>query len=77
VLGLALGICACIVIYLITSYEFSFDKFHTDRERIYRIVGNMQRSTGESEFINTTFSDVAGFKDQIPGFEARAGFTAL
>jgi putative ABC transport system permease protein len=74
VLGLALGICSCIVIYLITSYEFSFDKFHPDRERIYRIVGNMQRSTGESEFINTAFSDVAGFKDQIPGFEARAGF---
>jgi ABC-type antimicrobial peptide transport system permease subunit len=74
VLGLALGICACIVIYLITSYEFSFDKFHPDRNRIYRIVGNMEKSTGENEFLNTAFSDVAGFKDQIPGFEAKAGF---
>ena len=39
VLGLALGICACIVIYIITSYEFSFDRFHPDKERIYRITG--------------------------------------
>ena len=35
VLGLALGICACLVIYFITSYEFSFDTFHPDRDRIF------------------------------------------
>jgi putative ABC transport system permease protein len=35
VLGLSLGICACLVIYLITRYEFSFDDFHPDRDRIY------------------------------------------
>ena len=33
VLGLALGICACVVIYLITNYEFSFDRFHPDSDR--------------------------------------------
>ncbi len=26
VLGLALGICACLLIWLITQYEFSFDR---------------------------------------------------
>src|SRR5580692_5688453 len=35
VLGLALGICACLVIYLIARYEFSFDNFHPDRDRIF------------------------------------------
>jgi len=35
VLGLSLGICACLAIYLITQYEFSFDDFHRDRERIF------------------------------------------
>jgi len=35
VVGLALGICACLVIYLITRYEFSFDSFHPDRDRIF------------------------------------------
>ncbi|HEV9036542.1 MAG TPA: ABC transporter permease, partial [Puia sp.] len=35
VLGLALGICACVAIYSITRYEFSFDTFHPDRDRIY------------------------------------------
>lgn len=35
VLGLALGICTCLVIYLITRYEFSFDNFHPDQNRIF------------------------------------------
>jgi putative ABC transport system permease protein len=35
VLGLSLGICSCLAIYLITRYEFSFDTFHPDRDRIF------------------------------------------
>ncbi|GAB3270272.1 ABC transporter permease [Larkinella harenae] len=37
--GLSLGVIACLVIYLITHYELSYDTFHPDRERIYRLVG--------------------------------------
>jgi hypothetical protein len=74
VMGLALGICACIVIYLITAYEFSFDKFRPDGNRIYRIVGELQRPNGEKGFLNSPISDVAGFQHEIPGFAAKAGF---
>ncbi|HWB27154.1 MAG TPA: ABC transporter permease [Chitinophagaceae bacterium] len=35
VLGLSLGVCACLVIFLITRYEFSFDTFHPDGDRIF------------------------------------------
>ncbi|MFC5407918.1 ABC transporter permease [Larkinella bovis] len=38
-LGLSLGVTACLVIYLITNFELSYDTFHPDRERIYRLVG--------------------------------------
>ncbi|HET9487939.1 MAG TPA: ABC transporter permease, partial [Chryseosolibacter sp.] len=37
VVGLSIGISACLAIFLIVSYEFSFDKFQPDRERIYRV----------------------------------------
>jgi len=73
-LGLALGICSCLVIYLITSYDFSFDRFHPDGGRIYRIVGEVQKSNGEKMFLNSPYSDLAGFQNQIPGFEAASGF---
>jgi putative ABC transport system permease protein len=39
--GLAIGISAALVIYLIVHYEFSYEKFHKDRNRIYRVVTNM------------------------------------
>ena len=37
ILGLTLGLCACLVIYHIVSYEFSFDRAYPDRDRIYRV----------------------------------------
>ena len=39
--GLAIGISAALVIYLIVHYEFSYEKFQKDRDRIYRVVTNM------------------------------------
>jgi putative ABC transport system permease protein len=37
ILGLTLGLCACLVIYNIVRYEFSFDRAYPDRDRIYRV----------------------------------------
>ena len=74
VLGLALGICSVIVIFLVTSFEFSFDKFHPDKNRIYRIVGEMQNPSGDKMFLNTITPEVAGFQNQVPGFEEKAAF---
>ncbi|GAA4446578.1 ABC transporter permease [Ravibacter arvi] len=40
--GLVLGITSCIVIYLVTSYELSFNKVHPEGDRIFRLVGKSQ-----------------------------------
>jgi putative ABC transport system permease protein len=72
ILGLALGICGCLVLYLITSYEFSFDRHRPDGDRIYRIVGERRSPDGEEGFMNSPYDDVAGFETQIPGFESKA-----
>src|SRR5688572_22477393 len=73
VFGLAIGICACLVIYLVTSHEFSFDRFHKDGDRIYRITGEVERLNGTKEFVNSVVPDVAGIETAIPGFEAKTG----
>ncbi len=41
VLGLAIGISASLVIFLIVQYDFSFDKFEKDRSHLYRVVTEM------------------------------------
>lgn len=40
VIGLSIGISAALVIYLLIHYDFTFDKFHKDGDRIYRVVTN-------------------------------------
>ena len=40
--GLAIGISASLVIYLIVQYEFNFDNFHKDGDRIYRVVSKIE-----------------------------------
>jgi putative ABC transport system permease protein len=51
ILGLMLGLCACMVIYQIVSYEFSFDRSYPDRDRIYRIGGRIKVDNGNGVLI--------------------------
>ncbi len=36
--GLALGIAVCIMIFIITQFESSFDDYHEKKDRVYRIL---------------------------------------
>jgi len=47
VFGLTTGVVGCLLVYLLASYDLSFDTFHPDKERIYRIVGQRVESTGD------------------------------
>jgi ABC-type lipoprotein release transport system permease subunit len=38
ILGLSIGLCAATVIFLMVRYDFNFDHFHKDGDRIYRVV---------------------------------------
>lgn len=37
-IGLAVGIAACLLLFLIVQFESSFDTFHTKKDRIYQVV---------------------------------------
>jgi putative ABC transport system permease protein len=43
ILGLTFGILSCVVIYLYVAFEFSYDKFHADTDRIYRLMVSTSR----------------------------------
>ena len=72
VLGLSLGVCACIVIYLLTDHELGYDKFHPDKDRIYRITGELTRMNGEKEFLNSPFKELSGIEHKVRGFESKS-----
>src|SRR5690349_12734318 len=74
--GLAIGISASLVIYLIVHHEFSYEKFRKDGDRIYRVVTNMHFP--EQDFKN---AGVPGplpeaVRSDIPGIEKSTVFWA-
>lgn len=74
ILGLAMGICACVSIYVIISYELSFDTFHPDKQRIYRVMNDATESTGEKlHFARLPIGLAPAVRQTIPGVEVVAG----
>jgi putative ABC transport system permease protein len=76
VLGLSIGITACLVIFLIVNYEFSFDTFQPDRDRIYRVYTQFSgHYIHASRGVPTAFANV--LRDESTGIEAVADFHTL
>lgn len=46
ILGLAIGIAACLLIFLVVTFETSFDNFHKNKDHIYRIVSTVPAENG-------------------------------
>src|ERR1700733_1808588 len=75
VLGLAIGISASLVIYLIVSYDFSFDKFEKGRDRIYRVVWTIVGSDFNNHVTGITYAMPAAIKKEITGLDLVAPFS--
>ena len=72
VLGLSVGISAALVIYLIVSYDFSYEKSTANGDRIYRVITDI-RFSGEvfhNSGVTNSLPDAAA-KD-LTGLEASA-----
>lgn len=73
VTGLAIGVSACMVIYLIVDFELSFNKQHEGYEQIYRI--HSQFSGVYAGLNRGTPTAVAGkIKDEFKGVETLTSF---
>ena len=76
IMGLALGICGCLVIFLIANFEFSFDKFHPDKKRIYcvdvSVPDNASFDRGHWNAVPPPMPDA--MRNEMSGFETVAAF---
>src|SRR5450432_1467942 len=74
VLGLAIGISASLVIYLLVNYHFTFDKFEKDGDRIYRVVSNFSFSGEVYRNSGVTSPMGPAMKKELAGLDAVVPF---
>jgi putative ABC transport system permease protein len=75
-IGLSMGMAASILLFFFARAELSFDKFHHDYERIYR-VGATMRMTSDKSRVGMAIPGplIRGIEDQIPEIESGAFLT--
>ena len=66
ILGLSIGITACIVIFLLITHELSFDKFHSKYESIYRVVREVESGSGNFGSATTPYPMTRAFRNDFP-----------
>ena len=75
VLGLAIGISACLIVFLILRFEFGFDRFHPDRDRIYRAVLDIDNPReGKSHRSQIPYAAALTIPKEFTGVEQTASF---
>src|SRR4051794_10102554 len=74
VLGLAIGISASLVIYLLVNYHFTFDKFEKNSDRIYRVVSDFSFSGEIYRNSGVTSPMGPAIKKELTGLDAVVPF---
>ncbi|MGK6350438.1 ABC transporter permease [Parapedobacter sp. DT-150] len=69
ILGLAIGISACWVIYRIVDYEFSYDAQLPSSDRIYKVISAFNREGKESAMGGVSAPLYQGIEEEITGVE--------
>ena len=70
IFGLAIGIASCLLILQYVAFEWSYENFHTNKERIFRIKQDRyEKGKLATEWAAGAFAAGNSFKDAIPEIE--------
>ncbi|KAA6438849.1 FtsX-like permease family protein [Dyadobacter flavalbus] len=76
-LGLAVGVACCLVIFAIVQFETSFDDYHSKVDRIYRVNLYQKTSAGE-RFDGCNYTPLAeAVRNEVSGLEQVTGVYCL
>ena len=68
-IGLALGITSCLIIFLFVENELKFDRKHPDYEKIYRVTHLFKMPQSNDYTANTQSPMADGIRETMTGFE--------
>ncbi|HEX8356818.1 MAG TPA: ABC transporter permease, partial [Segetibacter sp.] len=67
--GLTISIACCIVIYVFVRHEKSFDSFHRNADRIYRMVSDSRNANGVSHEGYVNFALAKALRNDFPNLK--------
>src|SRR5688572_1670372 len=70
IMGLAVGMTACFLIFLYVRFELSYDSFHTKVDRTYRIVADIKTPTEVINADRPAWAVAPNIKDEFPEVES-------
>jgi putative ABC transport system permease protein len=70
IMGLAVGMTACFLIFLYVRFELSYDSFHTKADRIYRVVADIKTPTEVINASGPSWAVPPNIKDEFPEVES-------
>ncbi|MCF3112064.1 ABC transporter permease [Niabella sp. CC-SYL272] len=71
-IGLAVGIAACLLVFLLIRYETGFDDFHKNKDRIYRIVSATKTPEGMNYSQGSAYPVAEALRLDFPQLEGVA-----
>ena len=73
IIGLSVGIAACLLIFLVVQFELSFDTFHEKKNKIYRVMSEFHSAEGISHSSGVPFPVGPALRIDYPQLEKVAG----
>ncbi|HEX8278543.1 MAG TPA: ABC transporter permease, partial [Segetibacter sp.] len=69
IIGLAISIACCIVVYIFIKHEKTFDGFHSKADRIYRVVLDEKNAQGVANEGYLNFAAAKALRNDFPDLE--------
>ena len=69
ILGLAVGVAVCLLIFLVVHFELSFDTFHKKEKQIYRVLTQFEGPEGTSLNAGVPFPLPIALRNDYPQLE--------
>ena len=74
--GFAVGIAVCLAIFLIIQFELSFDDFHKNKNRIYRILTEMHNADGIRHSRGVPYPLPTAMHNDFPSLKSSAVYSS-
>ncbi len=65
--GLSVGLATCLVVFLYVQHETTFDSFHSQADRIYRVTNVYERANGINSWVRTPPALAPAIAENFPG----------